>query len=117
VALELVLAGFGAGHARVAGLETLLGVTPANNIPVTLASGIGSGPVLTRKCGFPGSEPDQLSPQLVSAETFDPSRPVSCLTFRLWSLCRSLRRQTAHRFRWGALAAAYSHYRAPRHMR
>jgi L-asparaginase len=66
----LVVAGFGAGHAPSACVNTLSHL--ARRMPVILASRTGSGPVLTQTYGFPGSESDLLGKGLISAGTLDP---------------------------------------------
>jgi L-asparaginase len=44
----------------------------AKRMPVILATRTGSGPVLQRTYGFPGSESDLLARGLISSSTIDP---------------------------------------------
>jgi L-asparaginase len=64
-----VVAGFGVGHLPVAWGEPLTDLSA--RMPVVLASRIGTGPVLARTYGFPGSESDLLSRGLISAGLLD----------------------------------------------
>jgi L-asparaginase len=66
----LVVAGFGVGHAPAACLDALTAL--AARMPVVLASRTGSGPVLTKTYGFPGSESDLLRRGLIAAGWQDP---------------------------------------------
>lgn len=66
----LVVAAFGVGHAPVACVDALTKL--AARIPVVLASRTGSGPVMTRTYGFPGSESDLISRGLIPASDLNP---------------------------------------------
>jgi L-asparaginase len=65
----LVVEGFGGGHVPVAMAETLGSL--ASVMPVVLASRTGTGEILQRTYGFPGSEVDLLERGLIPAGYLD----------------------------------------------
>jgi L-asparaginase len=76
----VVLSAFGAGHVSAATAEVVSAAVKHG--PVIFASRTGSGPVLSRTYGFPGSEEDLLARGALSAGWLD-ARKARIL---LWSL-------------------------------
>lgn len=66
----VVVAGFGVGHVPSAVLPDLAALTAA--VPVVLATRTGSGTVLRRMYGFPGSERDLQDRGVIGAGFLDP---------------------------------------------
>jgi L-asparaginase len=76
----LVIEGFGAGHVPrwlVAALQEL-----THSIPVVLTSRTGAGGILRNTYGFPGSESDLLSREIISAGLLD--GPKARVFLSLW---------------------------------
>ena len=79
----LVIEAMGGGHVPSVMVDTLTDL--ANKMPVVLASRTGSGEVLRRTYGFPGSETDLLERGLISAGPLDGLKARLFLTLLLRS--------------------------------
>ena len=79
----LVIEAMGGGHLPSVMVEPLASL--ARNMPVVLASRTGSGEVLRRTYGFPGSETDLLSRGLINAGTLDGRKARLLLSLMLRS--------------------------------
>ncbi|WP_432171186.1 asparaginase [Streptomyces sp. 1222.5] len=90
----LVVAAFGAGHVPMACVDALTDL--AKRTPVILATRTGSGPVLRKTYGFPGSESDLLARGLTSASTLDPVK--ARILLQLLLMTRADKSQIAQAF-------------------
>lgn len=77
----IVVEGMGGGHVPAQWVESLLAA--AANVPVVLASRTGSGTVLSRTYGYPGSEQQLLGGGLITAGDLDGLKARILLTLAL----------------------------------